>query len=54
LTYTKIFHGRRIYGKDTELRRKITLEDINGGYDILVKNRKAKTPPPHYMHGLYT
>jgi SpoVK/Ycf46/Vps4 family AAA+-type ATPase len=54
LTYTKIFHGRRIYGKDTGLRRKITLDDINGGYDILVKNRKAKTPPPHYMHGLYT
>jgi chromosomal replication initiation ATPase DnaA len=54
LTYTKISHGRRIYGKVKELRKKITIEDLNGGYDILLKNRKSKVPPPHYLHGLYT
>jgi len=54
LTYTKIFHGRRIYGKNSELRKKITIEDLNGGYDILLKNRKQNVLPSHYMHGLYT
>lgn len=52
LTYTKIAHGRRVYGKDKELRKKISLDDINKGYQTFIKNRKEKPPAP-FMHGIY-
>lgn len=52
LTYTKIAHGRRVYGKDKELRKKISLDDLNKGYQTLIKNRKEKKEPV-FMHGIY-
>jgi SpoVK/Ycf46/Vps4 family AAA+-type ATPase len=52
LTYTKIAHGRRVYGKEKDLRKKISLDDINKGYQTLIKNRKEK-PTPVFMHGIY-
>jgi chromosomal replication initiation ATPase DnaA len=53
LTYTKVAHGKRIYGKDVSYRKKITLEDINKGYDIFLKNKNLKKDPP-VVFGLYT
>lgn len=52
LTYTKIAHGRRVYGKDKELRKKLSLDDINKGYETFIKNRKEKSTPV-FMHGIY-
>lgn len=52
LTYTKIAHGRRIYGKALDLRKKITVEDMNQGYDVFLKNKNIKKEPV-FMHGIY-
>ena len=52
LTYTKISHGRRIYGKSKELRKKISMEDMNEGYKTFLKNRKSKKEPS-FMHSIY-
>jgi SpoVK/Ycf46/Vps4 family AAA+-type ATPase len=52
LTYTKIAHGRRIYGLDKSLRKKISLQDLNEGYQTFLKNRKGKEKTP-FMHSIY-
>jgi len=51
-TYTKICHGRRIYGKDKELRKGISINDINKGYEIFLKNKNIKKEK--IIFGLYT
>jgi len=51
-SYTKIAHGNRIYGKSAELRKKLTLEDINAGYDTFLKNRKKKKENT-FMHTIF-
>jgi tRNA A37 methylthiotransferase MiaB len=52
LTYTKISHGRRIYGKSEEDRKKISLEDLNLGYEVFLKNKNIKKDSP-FLHGIY-
>lgn len=50
-SYTKISHGRRIYGKDVSLRKKITMEDLENGFKVFQKhNSKKKIDIPY---GLY-
>jgi len=49
-TYTKIAHSKRIYGKPPEHKKKITLEDVNAGFDIFMKNVKEKDK---VIYGLY-
>ena len=39
-TYTKICHGRRIYGKTLEQRKKLSIDDLDKGYEIFMKNKK--------------
>jgi len=41
-TYTKIAHGRRIYGKPEEQKKRISLEDLDKGYDIFLKHKDTK------------
>jgi len=41
-TYTKISHGRRIYGKSNELRKIISMQDLEKGHGIFIKNMKKK------------
>lgn len=41
-TYTKIAHGRRIYGKSAENRKKITIEDLEKGFQIFLKHKDKK------------
>lgn len=52
LSYTKITHGRRIYSKSIEYRKKISIDDLNKGYETFLnnKNKKEKT---NIMHNLY-
>jgi SpoVK/Ycf46/Vps4 family AAA+-type ATPase len=50
-TYTKIAHSKRIYGKSPEEKKKITLEDVDAGFDIFMKNVKEKDK---VIYGLYT
>jgi len=37
-TYTKVAHGRRIYGKSTEIRKYLTLQDLNKGHEYFLKH----------------
>jgi len=52
-SYTKIAHGRRIYGKEDSFKKRINLEDLNRGYTIFSDNLKKQT---NYSlpYGLYT
>ena len=56
-TYTKIGHGRRIYGKDTDLRKKLTMADMDHGYKQFLKNRDTakndRGKMPDSCFGLY-
>ena len=52
LTCVKICHGRRIYGKDKELRKLITLDDLKTGYDEFVSSNKSKSVPT-YLQSIY-
>ena len=52
LTCVKICHGRRIYGKDKELRKLITIDDLNTGYDEFVSSNKSKSVPT-YLQSIY-
>lgn len=53
LSYTKIVHGRRIYGKDRELRKVITLDDINRGYEMFLKHKDSKPQNTNILHTIY-
>ena len=41
-TYTKVSHGRRIYGKPVEYRKKISMDDLDKGYELFIKNKQIK------------
>ena len=53
LNYVKIVHGRRIYGKSKESRKRITTEDMNKGYELFLKNRTSKDTPNVLLSTLY-
>lgn len=41
LAKTKIAHSRRIFGMDESVKKKLTLEDLNKGLEIYLKNNHA-------------
>lgn len=50
-SYTKISHGRRIYGKPEETKKQITMEDLNLGYKtFLIHSKKNER---NEIFGLY-
>lgn len=51
-TYAKIHHSRRIYGKPTELRKKITIDDLTCAFDVFETNKK-KEAVPDYLQNIY-
>jgi hypothetical protein len=51
-SYTKISHGRRIYGKDISLRKKITMEDLENGFKVF-KKHNSKKKESEIPYGLY-
>jgi len=53
LTYTKISHGRRIYGKESAEKKVISLDDLSKGYDVFLKNKNIKKENK-IPYGLYT
>jgi|TARA_B110000285_G_scaffold235550_1_gene318008 SpoVK/Ycf46/Vps4 family AAA+-type ATPase len=50
-TYMKICHGRRIYGKNKDIRKKITIDDLNSGFKMLLANKEKKEKT--FMSTLY-
>lgn len=52
-SHTKIAHGRRIYGQSADIRKKITLDDIENGYKKFLANSRTQKAPP-VVFGLYT
>jgi SpoVK/Ycf46/Vps4 family AAA+-type ATPase len=56
-TYCKIAHGRRVYGRPIEERRRFTIADLDRGYEIFMKHADAKQKEtkkmPEQFYGLY-
>ena len=52
-TYSKISHGRRIYGKPFDLRKKLNMDDLDAGYVIFLANSKKKGNDMDKFYGLY-
>jgi hypothetical protein len=42
LAKTKIAHSRRIFGKSTEEKMKITISDLENGFKLYLKNSEVK------------
>lgn len=51
-SYTKIAHGRRIYGKNTEIKKQISMEDLNLGHKTFLLHSKKKNERKE-IFGLY-
>ena len=53
-SYTKISHAQRIFGKDISVRKKITEEDLENGFQLFQQNKKEQTQkiytPPYGMY----
>lgn len=49
-TYTKIQHSRRIFGKPE--KRKLTLEDLEKGYEVFLKNKENKKQ--NFIYNMYS
>ena len=53
-SYTKISHAQRIFGKDVSVRKKITEEDLENGFQLFQQNKKEQTQkiytPPYGMY----
>ena len=52
-TYTKICHSKRIYGKPIEQRKKINLNDLGGGFEMLKNNKKQINMRNPILDSLY-
>ena len=52
-TYVKISHGKRIYGKEEEYKKKITMEDLDAGYSIFLKNKEIQPVSPFGLQMMY-
>jgi SpoVK/Ycf46/Vps4 family AAA+-type ATPase len=51
LSYVKICHSRRVFGKDESCKKKITMDDINAGYKVFLENKNSK--PKEVAASLY-
>jgi hypothetical protein len=53
-SYTKISHAQRIFGKDVSLRKKLTEEDLEDGFQLFLQNKnneiKIINHPPFGMY----
>ena len=52
-SYLKIAHSRRIYGKEPSLRKIITIEDLDAGYDMFMKNKKKENKMNKILESIY-
>jgi len=51
-TYVKIKHGRRIFGMSVEAKKKLTIQDMNAGYEMFLNN-KNKKKESNFMHTIF-
>ena len=52
-SYIKVCHGRRLYGKSNDLRKRINIDDINNGYKQFLKNKSNENDKKPEIMGLY-
>lgn len=52
-SYIKVCHGRRLYGKSNDLRKRINIDDINNGYKQFLKNKSNENKKKPEIMGLY-
>lgn len=52
-TYTKIAHGRRIYGKSLDCRKIISMEDLEKGYKTFLENKDDKNVSVSIIQSMY-
>jgi len=52
-SYIKVCHGRRLYGKSNDLRKRINIDDINNGYKQFIKNKSNENDKKPEIMGLY-
>ena len=52
-SYIKVCHGRRLYGKSNDLRKRINIDDINNGYKQFIKNKSNENDKKTEIMGLY-
>ena len=52
-TYTKIAHGRRIYGKSADCRKIISPEDLDKGYKTFLDNKEVKNGGSSFIQSMY-
>jgi replication-associated recombination protein RarA len=45
-TYIKIAHGRRIYGKSNEYKKRLKKEDLDKGYEAFLSHKELPKPSP--------
>lgn len=50
-SYVKVSHAQRVFGKDESLKKTITVEDLNNGFDIFKENKTSKNK--ENLFGLY-
>jgi hypothetical protein len=50
----KIQHSRRVMFKDENLRKKITMDDVNKGFEKFHSHRKTKDELPEKIMTMYT
>lgn len=52
-SYTKISHGKRAYSMSSDVRRKITLDDLNNGFKMFCANTAKSNSAMEIHCGLY-
>jgi SpoVK/Ycf46/Vps4 family AAA+-type ATPase len=51
-TYVKIKHSRRIFGKSVDAKKKLTIQDMNAGFEMFLNNRNKKKESD-FMHTIF-
>jgi hypothetical protein len=52
-SYTKIAHGRRIYGKTDEIHKQLSVADLEAGYKTFMINKNKQSKTTSIPYGLY-
>ena len=40
---TKIAHSRRVFCKPADMKKKLTIKDLNKGFDMFISNNEVKS-----------
>jgi len=52
-SYVKISHAQRIFGKEKKDKRKVTEEDLEGGFQLFIQNKNTKKTDLTYLYSMY-